>query len=115
VETQELIVERVQYLEQEIVEKCSIKDKAVFIADETPYSAIEVLLAMSKHLHHILYPQADGKWFFARLDLDRLLCPNDAACFQVELVQNLQNRLTKSRILSGDKVIGHIYFSLVKQ
>ena len=115
VETSDAVTERYQYREEDIVDECSINKTSMIYRGQTPYSAIEVLVAITKHLHLSLFPQVDGKWYFTRIDLDRLLQPEDTSCFRLNLIQNLQFRLTKTQILSGDQEIGHIYFSLVKQ
>jgi hypothetical protein len=114
VETDEPITERYEYPESEIIEKCFVNGKTVKIDSETPYSAIEVLVAINKHLHLSIFPDAAGKWFFTRLELDRLLQGQDASGFELELVKNMHNRLTKSEILSDGQRIGHIFFSIVK-
>lgn len=113
-ETAEAVTERYEYPESEIIQKCFVDGKTVKIDGETPYSAIEVLVAINKHLHLSVLPNAAGKWFFTRLELDRLLRPEDASRFRLELVKNMHNRLTKSEILSDGQRIGHIFFSIVK-
>lgn len=114
VETAEAVTERYEYPESEIIQKCFVDGKTVKIDSETPYSAIEVLVAINKHLHLSVLQNAVGKWFFTRLELERLLRPEDASRFQLELVKNMHNRLTKSEILSDGRRIGHIFFSIVK-
>ena len=114
VETQDPVTERYAYDEDQITQKCSVEGKNIKINEETPYLPIEVLVAMNKHLHLSLFPEADGKWWFTRLDLMRLLEAKDAQFFRIELLQNLQHKLTKSRVFVNNEHIGYIYFSLVK-
>ncbi len=112
-ETMIPIVERVPYPEEQIFEKCVIDGDKITIDSNTPFSEIEVLVAMTKRLHMIRYPSENAKWIFTRLDLDRVLEPGDASFMHVELIRNLNNRLTKSDIVSNGKLIGQIYFSMV--
>lgn len=113
VETESLVVERYKYCEEDIFDKCSITGETITIDGATPYLAIEVLVAMNKFLHTSLFPNVDGKWFFTRLALNRLLHPDDTKCFSLKLVHNLWNRLTKSQVISSGQILGNIYFSLV--
>ena len=112
-ETKQSIIRRIPYHEGLIVKKCHVKGLTIGIKGKVSFSSIEVLIAMTKHLHIVAYPPEDGTWFFTRLDLNRLLNPEDAYRLKVELKQNLNNRLTKADIFSGDESIGNIYFSLV--
>lgn len=114
VETEEAISERYEYPESEIIRKCAIDGDSVRIDKKTPYTAIEVLVAINKHLHLSTFPDADGKWFFTRLELDRLLRLEDTSNVQLNLVKNMRNRLTKSEIVSNGQKIGHIFFSIVR-
>ena len=112
-ETDEHVVERIPYHEEDIVKKTSIDGKLITIEGEVQFTPIEILVAMTKHLHVSLYPIKTGRWFFTRLDLNRLLTISDASKLKVEIEKNLNNRLTKGSIHSGEEMIGYIYFSPV--
>jgi hypothetical protein len=113
VETDEPVIERVPYPEEDIVKKTSIDGKRITIEGEVQFTPIEILVAMTKQLHKTLYPIKAGRWIFTRIELNRLLTISDAAKFKVEIEKNLNNRLTKGSIHSGEEMLGHIYFSLV--
>ena len=115
VETKDPVKDRVEYDEDSITRNCTVEGKRVTFRKETPNSSIEVLVAINKKLHQTLYPDEPGKWYFTRLDLHRLLRPDDKAGFELDLVQNLRNRLTKSRIRVDGMEIGFIYFSAVRR
>jgi len=113
VETAEHVIERISYPEDGIVKKTSIEGKIITIGGEIPFTPIEILVAMTKQLHMTLYPVKTGRWIFTRLELNRLLTISDASKFKVEIEKNLNNRLTKGSIHSGEEMLGYIYFSLV--
>ncbi|MDO9536872.1 MAG: hypothetical protein Q7J68_00955 [Thermoplasmata archaeon] len=113
VETDEHIIDRIPYPEEDIVKHTSIDGNSITIEGEVQFTPIEILVAMTKHLHMVLYPTKAGKWIVTRLDLTRLLTIFDASRFKVEIEKNLNNRLTKGSIHSGEEMLGYIYFSLV--
>jgi len=113
VETSEDIYDRIPYAESQITENCIISDRSIKLSCRTRFSAIEELVAMNKLLHITKYPPRESRWYFTRMDLDRLLTVNDVGNLQVTLQQNLNNRLTLSEVISHDQIIGHIYFSMV--
>ena len=113
VETSEAITERIPYPESQITEKCIISGRSIRLTSKTRFSAIEELVAMNKLIHVTKYPPGESGWYFTRMDLDRLLTVNDVGNLQVTLQQNLNNRFTRSEVISHDQIIGHIYFSMV--
>ena len=112
-ETDEHVVENLPYHEEDIVNKTSIDGNSITIEGEVPFTPIEILVAITKNLHMKLYPVRAGRWFFTRLELNRLLKISDAPKLKVEIEKNLNNRLTKGSIHSGEEMLGYIYFSLV--
>lgn len=114
VETNDEITERLPYPEEEITAQCRMDgDRSVRMLCEVPYSPIEVLVAITKHLHCRLYPGATGKWVFSRLDLDRFLNEDDGGQLGVDIRKSIGTRLTQSDVFSGEAKIGEIYFSMV--
>jgi len=113
VETLEDITERIPYAESHITENCVLSEQSVKLICRSGFSAIEELVAMNKLLHVTRYPPGESRWYFTRMDLDRLLTANDVGNLQVKLQQNLNNRLTRSEVISHGQIIGHIYFSMV--
>lgn len=100
------------YPENEIVAGSRIEGQAIIAASGASFSAIEVLVSLTKHLHSTLRPGPAG-WAFTRLDLQRRLEDSDKDNLQVELLHALGNRLTKSAVRAGPTPLGHIYFSAV--
>lgn len=100
------------YPEEEIVAGSYINGQTIVAGACLPFTAIEVLVSLTKRLHSTLRPGAAG-WAFTRLELLRPLRDGDKGSLQVELVHALGNRLTKSVVRVGDLPLGHIYFSAV--
>lgn len=114
VETDDEITQRLPYPEEEITVHSRVDEgHSVMMLDRVPYRPIEILVAITKHLHYRSYPETSGKWVFTRLDLDRFLVDEDGGQLAVSLQKSIGTRLTQSEIRSGDAKIGKIYFSMV--
>lgn len=117
-EMDEAITGRYEYDEAPLTAMCDVDkmQKRIVIRGRSPHTPIEVAVSMNKHLLNTLFlPDAKEKWYFTRLELERVLRPEDRDGLRLTLVQNLQNKLTKSRMFVGDEPVGSMYFSLVKQ
>lgn len=114
IEDADPVEERYEYDEQTVVDRASLdlNDKTARLIRKTPYTFCENLVAINKFLLQSLFHEENGKWYFTRLELDRII--SDEELFHIRLVKNLGFRLTKSEIYIGDKKIGNIYFSMVK-
>jgi hypothetical protein len=104
--------QRYAYDEDQIVSLCSLKDSAITLTAPSAYSFIENIVAMNKHLHQHLFPEADGNWFFTRIDLDSGC--EERAHLELHFRHNMNYRLTRSDILANGQKLGDLYFSLVK-
>ncbi len=103
---------RYEYDEDRIVALCKQDADSLIITQTSPFSFIETIVAMTKHLHQQLFPEVIGKWVFTRIELD-------TACYERENLalrfrHNMNYRLTKSDVLVNGEKLGDIYFSLVK-
>ena len=114
VESGEPINCRYEYDEYQIINKTKIdlKLKQICLTESTEYNACENFVAMNKHLLQKLYPDEKGKWYFTRLE-QKIMIKNDAL-ITVKLIKNFNFRLTKSDIILNGKVIGSVYFTMVK-
>lgn len=113
-ETDRLVLVRRPYPEEEIVAKSRVEGQTVLAVSDASFSfsAIEVLVSLTKRLHLIVRSGA-ARWALTRLELLRPLQDSDSECLQVELLQALGNRLTKSAVRVGNVPLGHIFFSAV--
>jgi len=111
-ETDRLVLARRPYPEDEIVAKSRIEGQTILAVSDAPYlfSPIEVLVSLTKRLH-VVVRSSSVQWAFTRLELQRPLQDSDSGCLQVELLQTLGNRLTKSAVRVGTVPLGHIFFS----
>lgn len=113
VENDKLVMDNIPYPEELIFENCLIKDQIVSLSNiNSDFNSMEVLVAMTKKLHLVLYP-SKKKWIVTQIEINRFLRPDDAANLEVKFKNNFKNRLTKSAIFSGKEILGGIYFSLV--
>ncbi len=115
VETSQKVKCRYEYDENQIIDKTTVDEalKQISLSSVTGYTLCENFVAMNKSLLQKLYPEKEGKWYFTRLILDKII--DDDALISVRLIKNFNFRLTKSDILLAEEVIGQIYFTMVKE
>lgn len=113
-ETDRLVLARRPYPEEEIVAKSRIEGQTILAVSDAAcsFSPIEVLVSLTKRLH-LIVRSGSVRWALTRLELQRPLQDSDSQCLQVELLQALGNRLTKSAVRVGNVPLGHIFFSAV--
>jgi hypothetical protein len=109
------ITERHPYPEDQIVAATTI-DTASATATSSAhlsFANIERWIAMIKALHHAVYPDARGKWLFARAKLAAYhdACP-DQAEHRVGIHSDFGGKLTRSALTVGGRNIGDIFFAL---
>ena len=115
-ETDRKVECRYDYAEDRIENK-SISDRSkseITICEDTGFSPIEVIVALTKKMHSAVCT-TDRKWLFTKLELKQLLKAKDSSDIRIKLDHNFNNRLTKSSLISDANLIGHIYFSLSPQ
>lgn len=109
------ITERHPYPEEQIVAVTTIDadSPTATSAARLPFTNIERWIAMTKALHHAAYPQAKGKWLFARA---RLASYQDTTRENVEHRIQIQSdfggKLTRSTLTVDGCNIGDIFFAL---
>lgn len=103
--------QRAEYDEARLIALCRRDRETIRLEGSSPYTFIETLVSMNKHLHQQMFPEAAGKWIFTRVDLD-VVC-NARAQLALHFKHNMNFRLTKSDILVDDRKIGDLYFSLI--
>lgn len=104
--------ERHEYDEDRIVSLCALEQDKIILKAYSPFTFIETVVSMNKHMHQQLFPDAPGKWIFTKIDLDAAIDARDNLALQLK--HNMNYRLTKSDILLNNNKVGDIYFSLVK-
>ena len=115
VETDHQVTQRYPYPEDEIVRQMvvNLEEQYGELSGNPPFTDIEIWIAMTKSLHHKVFPQLSGKWLFVRGRFARYTEHSQAMARRISIVSCFNNKLTKSEaILDGCKV-GEIYFSIV--
>ena len=116
VEGEEPVLERREYDEDRVEQLCTFdpdsSPNTVTIVGDSGYTAVETLVAMTKFLHQRRYRPEAGKWWFARLQLQRPLAAADVTQFRVQFLEDLGGgKLTRSAVFAGDEPIGYINFA----
>jgi hypothetical protein len=106
---------RKEYNEDSIIDKTTLNlnSQSILLDEVTNYTLCENFVAMNKFLLQRIYPQEKGKWFFTRLEQTEFIPDN--CLIKVKLIKNFNFRLTKSDILVDGKVIGSVYFTMVRE
>lgn len=112
-ETARPVTTALPYPEEEVLAGSNIDGKIITAVHHEAFSAIEVIVSMTKQLHKTLFP-TQPKWIVTRLELSNPLEQRYPEGFQVELMHVLGSRLTKSSVRSGRADLGHIYFSAIQ-
>lgn len=103
--------ERYSYDESQILSLCGTVGEGISLSQLSPYTFIETVVAMTKHMHQQLFPDISGKWVFTRILLP-LFCDVKKG-LAIRLRHNMNYRLTKSDIEVDGNKVGDIFFSLV--
>ena len=114
-ETNGKIEGRVPYSEEELVACLHYfdNDNEVELAKGVGFSDIETWVSMTKALHHKMFPEATGKWVFARAKLNAYTSDRIMAKYRVKLASKLGHKLTRNEIYLNDVKVGDIFFSLM--
>lgn len=104
--------ERCDFDEERIVSLCRMQGETIRLTGPSPFTFIETVVSMNKHLHQTLFPEVSGKWIFTRVDLDSGC--EEREKLELRFKHNMHYRLTKSDIWVDGQKIGDLFFSLVK-
>lgn len=77
-------------------------------------SLTEIIVSMNKYFLQETITQ-NGKWIVTKFEYTKLVQLEKVKnkMLKLELTNNFNNKLTKSRVLIEDMVVGYLYFSLV--
>lgn len=105
---------RYAYPEEDIcnLSELFLNEEKVFLEKNTSYTFVENCVALNKYLLENLFPDAKGKWYFTRFQLNKIPT-EDVYPVRLELKANFNFKLTKTEIFIGDESMGYIFFSLV--
>ncbi len=104
--------EKVEFNEGLVTDLCGISGSTISLNGISPFSFIETVVPMNKHLLNTVNPSSEGRWIFTGLELDRYEEINSE--LGLTIIHNFQNKLVKTSVNYAGNEIGNIYFSLVK-
>lgn len=102
--------ERRSYDEKLIFDGCNIVGDQIMYRGSAPFEFIELIVAMNKHLLSHLNADKPGRWVFTGIELESTF--GEDATLRVRFIHNFRDKLFKSEIYGGDRMLGYIYFSL---
>lgn len=107
------IESRYEYQEEDIckLSNLDLENQKVLLNKDSSYTFVENSVALNKYLLENLFPNANGKWYFTRFQLNKI--PENIYPLRLELKANFNFKLTKTEIIIGEESVGFIYFSLV--
>jgi hypothetical protein len=108
-ETQEAV--RAEYDESAITRNCLIDGNRVALGGESPYTFIETIVSMKKHLLSEMIPPGGRKWIFTGMEMGEYRDYREQ--LSVNILHNFQQKLVKSEVLVAGARVAIIYFSLV--
>lgn len=113
IETTEPVVARKSYDEQKIFNASRIVGNRISLAEPVGMRPVEIATALSVNFHKSGFPPDPGaRWLLARLELSRLFRDEDSVDLAIELERRVGKKMTRSRIVSVDGVIGALTFIL---
>jgi hypothetical protein len=113
IETTEPVVARKSYDEQKIFNASRIAGNRISLVEPVGMRPVEIATALSVKFHKFGFPPDPGtRWLLARLELSRLFRDEDSVGLAIELERRVGKKMTRSRIVSADGVIGALTFIL---
>ena len=100
---------RVEYDESLVTDSCQIINDEVVFNALSPYSFMETIVAMKKFLLENRYPDAQGKAIISKVAFSKI--PMNYKKIQISIIQNLYNKLVRSKVTVDDVDLGELFFS----
>ncbi|MGB5965071.1 MAG: hypothetical protein WBF77_11455 [Sulfurimonadaceae bacterium] len=102
------------YSEEIVENNAKITDNTITFKNVLPDSYTEIVVSMNKYFLNQSVKEK-GKWIVTKFDYfelaDIINIKNKE--IKLELLQNFNNKLTKSLLFLDEKPVGHLYFSLI--
>jgi len=113
-ESETAAVKRIPFDEDGLVGDCDIQGKTIIAPlHPRPSTAIELAVAMTKRLHHRVFPEEKRKWLFVRLELQHLLKDEDVQGMKITMIHHVETKFSRSTIETRRGPVGSIYFSVL--
>ena len=103
-----------QYTEEIVRSKSNIDEMIITFENELMDSITEIIVSMNKYFLQEIVTK-DGKWIVTKFEYVKLISLDYIKNKQLklELTNNFNNKLTKSKIFVDDELVGYLYFSLI--
>ncbi len=113
-ETDAVVQCRYEYDEDSVTQLSRVEHDhhSISVRNQTPYTPIEIIIALNKKLMQTVFAAENGKWLFTRLSLKRRLPTNSDRLFVITHLGGHGPRLTRSSIDLDGVDYGEIYFSM---
>jgi hypothetical protein len=104
-----------KYHENDVIKSSFIVKNEINMVVKSNFSYMEQIVALNKKLHFEIYPEAQGKWLFTKIQLEKIIKPKLFIdnLLKIEAEKNFHYKLTKNLIYLDDVYIGQIWFSLI--
>lgn len=101
------------YDEEDLLRFNEVTEKSIIMKVRNDYHYIEQIIAMTKRLHQVVYFDIHDKWLFTRINIKKLINPDDylGRSLEIRAERKLQNILSQCSIFLNDSPIGFIFFS----
>jgi len=105
------VTDSYEYDENRVLHKAQLSTNRIHKTFSSAYTYMEQIVAMTKKLHLIIYPETS--WLFTRIQLSNFLDPimYFHKTLTVEFEKNFYNKLTQSSIALDNEPGGSIYFT----
>lgn len=111
------ITERVPYDEEALAAQATWNEaeKQITLLGGPQVSNIEKIVALNKTLLSRSFPEAKGRWLFARLQLIESIRPKVFEQIEVRFQGHSHFRITRSTLFGDGAPLGSLYFSLLPE
>lgn len=108
---------RYPYDEDKMVENSDmdLEAQTITLKTRSEYTFIEHIVALNKGLVSTMFKDSPGKWYFARLQLKKMVHMDDVKDLRIAYQSAFHLKLTKSAVIVNGEEVGSIYFSLFDQ
>lgn len=111
VEGAEEVERRIPYDEDSICRQGVITERTIRLGQAVGFRTVEIAVALTKHLHHTLFPEPGKRWMLTKLDLVNPFVESGGAGMEVAIT-SIQGPVTRSHVVCGP-TRGDLYFSQV--
>jgi hypothetical protein len=104
------------YDEEYMLRSSEMSTKSIRMEVRSDYHYIEQIISMTKRLHHVVYSEVHEKWLFTRFHIKDRIDPDDyqESVLEIRAERKLQNMLSQCSIFANNSLVGHIFFTAIR-